>query len=122
MLPRRVGKGRRGSDFTSSSREGLLGHGLLGLFDLVGLGCDLRIHFLTTARLRFPRDPTLEECILSILLLVASEGPVWICWDESAGGEEGFSQPHPTCILVYLNFHSYLLALVSIFHVRGSVY
>lgn len=122
MLPRRVGKGSRGSDFTGSSREGLLGHGLLGLSDLVGLGCDLRIPFLTTARLSFPGDPTLEECMLSILLLVASEGPVWMCWDESAGGEEQFFQPHPTCFLVYLNSYSYLLALVSIFHVRGSVY
>lgn len=87
---------------------------MLELSDLVGLRYDLRIRFLTTARLSPPGDP--------ILLLVASEGPVWMCYNESAGGEEQFFQPCPTCVLVYLNYFSCLLALVFIFHIRRSVY
>ena len=38
MLPRRVGKGGGAQTSLGSSRKGLLGHGLLGLSDLVELG------------------------------------------------------------------------------------
>lgn len=95
MLPRRVGEGRRGSDFTGSSREGLLGRGLLGLSDLVGLGCDLRIHFLTTARPSCPRDPTLRSA--------CSQFSSWLLQKDQSGyagtnqreGKSGFSSHIP---------------------------